>query len=596
MVIEYCLPVLSLHFLLSQSNNSRQEFNMTAESDSQKAFLQAAQAGDLTTLRNLLDSGIDPNYKAPWPNGNEVDVRGAPAIVRASMHGQLSAVKLLIDRGADIDNKNDYPLSDASALLAAALGGYVEIVKFLVARGAKVETEVFQGTTTPLAACAGLYPCEFTGKHMEVIELLLDSGHDIEAMDEHGARPLILAVRNGDTELVKLLLNRGANVNARTTADWDGTSALDEAATDGRLQLVQLLLDRGAEIKHQTRGFTALHKAAMNGRVAVMKLLLQKGAQAEAFESQCSTALHKAAMVGATSSVKFLLDHGFIIEGRSSTEGNTPLLEAAHSGSTRAVELLLDSGADIKARNNKGETALHLATFCLNVQDEATWGTSRYPRLELIKLLLSRGADFTIVDQDGKPVLHKVVQAADPPSRPAESNSLSTPRASLRGDIDAIKLLLSLGADVNVRDNEGETVLHRAAHEWNLEMIQMLLDAGADVEAKKTDGSTPLFEPVALGPRARPVWWTTAPAMKVLLDAGVNVTARKNDGRTVLHELVMMLRNSDDLEGSEVLALLLERRIDTEVRDSNGETAMQLAERLERPFMVKLLRDRSHPE
>lgn len=564
---------------------------MTTESDDLKAFLQAAQAGDLATLRNFLDSGIDINYKAPWPDGNGVNDNGAPAIVRASMYGHLSAVKLLIDRGADIDNRNEYPLCGVSALLTASIRGDVEIVKLLVARGAKAESGSFEGTTTPLAACAGEQVTEFTEKRMEIVKLLLDNGHDVEACNEHGARPLMSAAHHGREDLVKLLLDRGASVNARDDPEHNGTSALDEAAYDGCLHLVRLLLDRGAEIKHPKRGFTALHKAAGWGRVEVMKLLLERGAHVEAFETRSTTALHEA---GTTSSISFLLSQGFNIEARSSTKGNTPLLEAAHDGSTRAVELLLNSGADINARNDKGETALHLATFHLNAQDRATWGTSRYPRLELIKLLLSRGADFTIVDHDGQSLLQKVVQGFDPPDRPTDPRGLAAPRASLRGDIDAIELLISLGANVGVRDYQGETVLHRAAHEWNPEMIRMLLNAGADVEAEKSDGSTPLFELVASGPHYRCVWWTTAPTMKVLLDAGANINARRNDGRTVLHELVVMVRTQSDEEGSEVLALLLDRGVDTEVRDSNGETALQLAERLERTFMVELLRDRPH--
>ncbi len=564
---------------------------MTTESDDLKAFLQAAQAGDLATLRNFLDSGIDINYKGPWPGGNDIDKHGAPAIVRASMYGHLSAVKLLIDRGADVDNRNESPLCGVSALLTASIRGDVEIVKLLLARGAKAESGSFEGTTTPLAACAGESVTEFTEKHMEIVKLLLDNGHDVEACDEHGARPLMSAARHEREDLLLLLLDRGASVNAREYPDHKEPSALDEAATNGRLDLVRLLLDRGAEIKHPKRGFTALHKAAGWGRVEVMKLLLERGAHVEAFETRSTTALHEA---GTTSSISFLLSQGFNIEARSSTKGNTPLLEAAHDGSTRAVELLLNSGADINARNDKGETALHLATFLLNLQDRATWGTSRYPRLELIKLLLSRGADFTIVDHDGQSLLQKVVQGFDPPDRPTDPRDLAAPRASLRGDIDAIELLISLGANVGVRDYQGETVLHRAAHEWNPEMIQMLLNAGADVEAEKNDGSTPLFESVALGPLSRSVWWITAPTMKVLLDAGANINARRNDGRTVLHELVVMVKRWCNEDISAVLALLLERGVDTEVRDSNGETALQLAERLEKTSMVELLRDRPH--
>lgn len=562
---------------------------MTAESTNRNRFLQAAHAGDLPALEKFLDSGIDINYKPPWPNDDDEE-NGAPAIVQASMYGHLSAVKMLIDRGADIDNKNEFPLCPLTALLIASIDGYVEIVKLLVARGAKAEAEVFQGTTTPLVACAGNSLSSFTERHMGIVNLLLDNGHNIEALDENGGRPLILAARNGNTELLKLLLDRGANVNARTSSDESGTSALDEVATDGRLELVRLLLDRGAEIKHKKKGFTALHKAAMNGRLEVMKLLLQKGAIAEALETHCTTALHKAAMVGATDSVKFLLSHGFLIEATSLNKGNTPLLEAADSGSTSTVEVLLGSGANVNARNNDADTALHLATKLLNLQDESTWGTSHYPRLDLIKLLLSRGGDVTIVDHNGKSVLQKAVQPLDPPVRSSERETHTVPR----GDIDAVKLLLSFGADVSVRDVEGETVLHRAAHEHNAEMIQILLDAGAEVDAKKVDGTTPLFEPVGLGPRNRLLWWTAAPAMEVLLDAGADINSRKEGGRTVLHELVVTVRNLDKADTVNVIALLLARGVDIEARDSNGETALQVAERLGKVAVVELLEEDSH--
>ena len=172
---------------------------------------------------------------------------GVPGIVHAAKWGQISAVRFLLERGADVDNVNDTAYNIGSALLKASEAGHLEMVKLLLARGAKTDAvKVFQGTTTPLAAVAGLYPQEVKEHHREIIVLLLDAGSDINAEDDNfknRTNPSGRTRRHG-SHYHKLLLGRGADVN-HGAYPTRGNSALDEAAFNRRLDIVQLLMYGG---------------------------------------------------------------------------------------------------------------------------------------------------------------------------------------------------------------------------------------------------------------------------------------------------------------------------------------------------------------
>ena len=114
-------------------------------------------------------------------------------------------------------------------------------------------TEDLQGSITTLITYALGEPLAFTEARRERIKQLLDSGHDIDAEDVlNGKTALTLSVEVGDMALFRMLLDRGANVNARAYSNERGSSVLDEAAYFGRLKMVRLLLERGAEAKHHT--------------------------------------------------------------------------------------------------------------------------------------------------------------------------------------------------------------------------------------------------------------------------------------------------------------------------------------------------------
>jgi tetratricopeptide (TPR) repeat protein len=126
------------------------------------------------------------------------------------------------------------------------------------------------------------------------VQQLLQQGANIEAKDKYDRTALMIAVIDGKTNVVKLLLDKGANIEAKATAPpYDGDTALIRAFYEGRSEMVKLLLDRGANIEARNKaGDTALITAAGNGHTEIVKLLLDKGANIEAKNNHELTALH----------------------------------------------------------------------------------------------------------------------------------------------------------------------------------------------------------------------------------------------------------------------------------------------------------------
>ena len=166
---------------------------------------------------------------------------------------------------------------------------------------------------------------------------------------EKGSSTLTLACGGGSLEIVKLLVNAGADLDA---VGKDGTALLS-ASFSGQLDIVRYLLDRGADPnKESESGESALHAAALRGHVDVCNLLVLKGAEINAQTTQGTTDL---------------------ISTSPPVCGETPLHLAVAKGSTDVVSLLLQKGADKEVTDHIGQKPIHWA--------------GRYNRREMIKLL-----------------------------------------------------------------------------------------------------------------------------------------------------------------------------------------------------------------
>jgi ankyrin repeat protein len=169
---------------------------------------------------------------------------------------------------------------------------------------------------------------------------------------------LSTAATYGHTAVIKLLLDRGAFVNAATTK---GFTPLHAASYQGHTECVETLVQRGATIMSQTtEGWLAFHFAALRGKLPVIEMFLDMGVSLGSTTTKAKTALHLAAFPGHAEVVRTLVERGANLE-LGSHKGETALHLATRNGKPQVVEILLSSGANRNAVTKKGQTALQLA-------------------------------------------------------------------------------------------------------------------------------------------------------------------------------------------------------------------------------------------
>lgn len=207
-----------------------------------------------------------------------------------------------------------------------------------------------------------------------IVQILLDEGVKVNALDENEQTPIHLAVTKTNFVVTKMLVEHGAYIDIFTK----GKTPLHEACLKGNTVLVKYLLQNGAdkEAKSITNFRTPLHFAAWNGKAEAVEILLDAGCNIEAESSEKRTPLYFACCAESPwdyECAKILIARGANLEARRSVkagpddwmqplgDGDTSLHTAAGFDSVKVVELLVEKGADVCARNTAGETALDKA-------------------------------------------------------------------------------------------------------------------------------------------------------------------------------------------------------------------------------------------
>ncbi|MBL4900713.1 MAG: ankyrin repeat domain-containing protein [Colwellia sp.] len=330
-------------------------------------LLPALSMGFFSTAELLLDYGANPNIKADSHYNNEMYYYGAETtpLIAAMMSGGLDReystdnyklVKKLINKGADVNQKIK---GGSTPLMVASQNSDLKTVKLLINKGAKLnEKNKKSQNALSYAVGAGGIPND------KILTLLVQKGiRDLEVTDKFGITPLMRLAKSGSEyiQLVRLLIAKGANVNARSGGD---KSAILFATDAGDIKIIELLLKSGANINviayynsssyiHATPLLVVAASDKKN-RAEITKLLLKYGAKIEARAGEnYPTALMVAATQNHLDVINILLDAGAKLN--ANTYKGTALVLAAGAGNLKAVKLLIKRGADIhyKGSGNK---------------------------------------------------------------------------------------------------------------------------------------------------------------------------------------------------------------------------------------------------
>ena len=242
--------------------------------------------------------------------------------------------------------------------------------------------------------------CSF-GETEGARELLGRDGVNINKPSLHDRNALMSAALGGHADTVRMLIDSGAHVNA---SNESGMTALMFAEKGGNVDVINALIDRGAEINQtDVEGATALMHAAHGGNPELVAELIGLRADIRARDNYNRTALIYAAENGKMDAARVLIEGGADVDA-ANLEGQTALMIASYFGFAGTVSLLIQSRANVKAVDIHGRTALHYACDTFGLQP--TVPGERSPQLPVVESLLDNGAEINARDNMGNTPLH----------------------------------------------------------------------------------------------------------------------------------------------------------------------------------------------
>jgi ankyrin repeat protein len=466
-----------------------------------------------------------------WGDGavTQVVAHPAPLVDAVRARDSATARKLLRESREAV---KQIAVDGTTALHWAVYNDDADLVDRLVAAGADVNAANDYGAT-PLSQAAVV-------GNVRVIKRLLGAGADVESANADGQTALMVLARSSNVEAARLLLKRGARVDTRES--WRQQTALMWAAAEAQPAMVKLLIDSGADVNARSRannwerqvtaeprnqarpagGFTPLLYAARRGCLECARLLVKARADVDAVDP----------------------------------EGVSPLLLATLNFNFDTAAFLVEQGADVNRWDIWGRAPLYAA---VDMNTLPTGGRADRPSLdrttgiELVEKLLKAGANPNLQLKLFPP--HRSLRDDRGADTLLTIGSTPLIRAAKAGDVPAIRLLLAAGANVDLPTLNGITPLMAAAGNGSsgldtrgrykteaqaVEAAQLLLAAGANVNARDRTGQTALHG--AAG-------WGYNSLIRTLASNRADLLAKDAQGRTAI-DLTRASTTSSGREGA----------------------------------------------
>ena len=483
-------------------------------------------------------AGVESSISTEDINALQAD--GMSALFWATYYEEADMVSLLIDAGADANIQNRYGLTP---LIQSAISGNGEIISLLLDAGADANARTLQGDTALMnAAKAG---------SVQGVQALISAGADVEARDGYSFQsPLMWAAAFNQAEIVSILAENGADINARSAelifsgiqqggvqGDFPngGLTSLHHAARENGIETVNVLLALGADPNIlDPQGISPLRVAATNENLDLAKILIEGGADINdgSIVDIMAIPYKRFAFVHAASNY----------ENKTTVEELTTLMlgMGIEIDSTPEQGIPVFSTGFVGDRGTSGQTALYNAALG--------------DRLEEVEMLLTYGANPNSLSEKGSSPLAAVLNVYAgfrPPN--VMNGDVIYDEPTFEEKMPIVNALFAAGTDVNVSGENG-SILHQTASQGNDEVLAFLIDKGIDLTLKDSSNRTALDVASGVSPVGgeKPMFpGDSIPETPIYESSMAILTEAMNSQGVAIEEYMVPALGKDDHESEE---------------------------------------------
>lgn len=407
---------------------------------------------------------------AKGSNPAESNRMGMDAVVNAiNAKASTDVIKFLLDqKGNEVDKLTH---DSRTYLFWAASKGNIAVIEYLISKGAKVNVEDSHGAT-PVSFAAGSGQTE-----TKVYDALIKAGANVKERNHDGASLLLLAIPNdNDLTLTNYFISKGLSLN---DIDAAGNTAFNYAAKSGNINLMKTLVQKGVKYNDNAMIMAAQGTRASANGMEVYQFLESLKIKPTAINSNGENALHYIARKPKQEEIiRYFISKGVDVN-QPDKDGNTAFMNAsAANRDTATIELFASHVKNINQVNKKGVSALAMAV--------------RGNSADVVALLINKGANMNAVDVEGNNLAYYLIQSYNPQAFERQAANNGGARVDDFGL--KLKLLQDKGFNFTAPQKDGNTLYHLAIAKNNLSLVKRIEKLNVDVNAKNKEGLTALHK------------------------------------------------------------------------------------------------------
>lgn len=401
----------------------------------------------IETVKAEISKGNSPSQQ----NGGFFD----PVVIAINNNAKTDVIKFLVEQeGNTVDKKTHH---SRIYLQWAAATGNLELVNLLLAKGSDVNYKDSHGDDViTYAASAG-------NKNLAVYDTLIKAGANPKVKNEDGANIIMESIANDtDLKIADYFVSKGVSL---TEKDNFGRTVADYSTKVGNLEILDLLAAKGVKPTDQALFFATQGSRTKENGVDVFKTLVEKyKLNAKAVNPKGQSLLHALSRRGNLETINYVISKGADAKIIDKT-GNTALMVASAGKNTELINLLLSKENNVNVVNANGESALTSAVSS---------GSS-----QIVSLLLEKGAKANIVDRQGNNLAYNWLNSF----KPKDENFAQKQ-----------EILANAKVDFKAKQQKGATLIHLAVDKGNLELVKKAIELGVNINAQDEDGNTALHK------------------------------------------------------------------------------------------------------